>query len=81
MDIHQRLQQVFRDVFNNDSLVLRDEMTSRDIAGWDSLAHINLMFSIESAFGMQFIGNELADLRDIGELKAALEKRKIQQSL
>ena len=81
MDIHQRLQQVFRDVFNNDSLVLRDEMTSRDIAGWDSLAHINLMFSIESAFGMQFIGNELAELNNIGELKAALEKRRTQQSL
>ena len=81
MDIHQRLQQVFRDVFNNDFLVLRDEMTSRDIAGWDSLAHINLMFSIESAFGMQFIGNELAELKNIGELKAALEKRKTQPSL
>jgi acyl carrier protein len=50
-------------------------MTSQDIAGWDSLAHINLMFAIESAFGMQFIGNELAELKNIGELKALLEKR------
>jgi acyl carrier protein len=75
MDVLQRLQQVFSDVFNDDSLVLRDDMTSHDIAGWDSVAHINLMFSIESAFGMQFIGNELAELKNIGELKALLEKR------
>jgi acyl carrier protein len=71
-DIHERLEQVFRDVFNDDSLILRDEMTSHDVAGWDSVAHINLMFTIESAFGMQFIGNELAEFKDIGELKRYL---------
>lgn len=75
MDIHQQLERIFKDVFNDDSFVLRDDMTSRDIAGWDSVAHINLMFSIESAFGMQFNGNELAELKNIGELKALLGKR------
>lgn len=75
-NIHQRLEQVFRDVFNDDSLILRDQMTSHDVAGWDSLAHINLMFSIESAFGMQFIGNELAEFKDIGELKRHLAARR-----
>ena len=75
MDLNQRLEQIFRDVFNDDSLVLRDEMSSRDIPGWDSVAHINLMFSIESAFGIQFIGNELADLENIGELKRFLSAK------
>lgn len=72
MEIHERLEQVFRDVFNDDSLELRDDMSSRDIDGWDSMAHVNLMFSIESAFGIQFKGNELAEFRDIGELKKYL---------
>jgi acyl carrier protein len=75
-DVQKELQQVFRDVFNDDALVLRDDMTSQDIAGWDSLAHVNLMFTIESAFGMQFVGNELAELKDIGALKTLLENRK-----
>jgi acyl carrier protein len=75
-EVHERLEKVFRDVFNDDGLVLRDDMTGQDIAGWDSLAHVNLMFAIESTFGMQFIGNELAKLKDIGELKALLENRK-----
>ena len=47
MNTLERLERIFREVFNNDSLILRDDMTSRDIEGWDSLAHINLMFSIE----------------------------------
>lgn len=72
MDVHERLEQVFRDVFNDDSLSLRDEMTSRDVGGWDSVAHMNLMFTIESAFGIQFIGNELAEFNDVGELKRYL---------
>lgn len=72
MDVHHRLEQVFRDAFNDEALVLTDETASEDVPGWDSVAHINLMFAIESAFGMQFIGNELAEMKNIGELKVRL---------
>lgn len=75
MDMHQQLERVFKDTFNDESLAIRDDMTSDDIPGWDSVTHINLMFAIESSFGMQFVGNELADLQNIGELKALLAKR------
>jgi acyl carrier protein len=75
MDIHQRLERVFKDAFSDETLVLRDEMTSQDIPGWDSVHHINLMFAIESSFGVQFVGNELAELKNVGELKALLAKR------
>lgn len=75
MTLHQRLEGVFRSVFNNDDLVLRDEMTSADVPGWDSLEHINLMFAIEEEFGVQFVGNELAELENIGALKRVLEER------
>ena len=75
MDLHQRLERVFKDAFNDEALVLRDEMTSQDIPGWDSVHHINLMFAIESSFGVQFVGNELAELKNVGELKALLAKR------
>jgi acyl carrier protein len=77
-DVHERLERAFRDVFCDDSLILRDEMTSRDLAGWDSIAHMNLMFTIESRFGMQFMGNELAEFSNIGELKRYLAGKSIQ---
>ncbi len=72
MDLHARLEDVFRQVFDNDQLTLRDDMTATDIEGWDSVAHINLMFGIEQAFGIRFKGNELADMTNIGELKQFL---------
>ncbi len=72
MELHNRLEEVFRQVFDNDALTLREEMTATDIEGWDSVAHINLMFGIEQAFGVRFKGNELADMKNIGELKQFL---------
>ena len=75
MTQHERLEELFQNVFNDDSITLRDDMTSADVSGWDSVAHINLMFGIEQAFGVQFKGNELASFKNIGELKAFLQQR------
>ncbi len=72
MELHERLEEVFRQVFDNENLTLTDEMMATDIQGWDSVAHINLMFGIEQAFRVRFKGNELADMKNIGELKRFL---------
>jgi acyl carrier protein len=70
--LHERLESIFRNVFNDDDLSLADSTTASDVEGWDSVAHINLMFSIENEFGVQFAGNELAEFTNIGELKRSL---------
>lgn len=72
MTLHEQLQQIFREVFGDETLVLTDETTSRDVPGWDSVAHLNLMFTIEQSFDIQFKGNELANFGNIGELKRFL---------
>jgi acyl carrier protein len=72
MTLHERLEEVFQTVFNDDDLSLTDATTAADVDGWDSVAHINLMFAIESEFGMQFRGNQLAEFGNIGELKSFL---------
>lgn len=64
-----RLERVFCDVLNNDAIRLRDDMTAADVEGWDSVAHINLMFAIEQEFGIHFRANELGEMAHIGELR------------
>ena len=49
-----------------------DQLTAAEVDGWDSVAHINLMFTIENEFGMQFPGNELAEFKNVGDLKKYL---------
>ena len=75
MELHERLEGLFREVFDDEQLTLTDETVARDIPKWDSLAHINLMFSIEQEFEVRFNGNELAELKNIGELKTYLASK------
>lgn len=62
-DLRRQMQEVFRTVFGDDSIVLRDEMISADIDGWDSLMHINLMVAVERRFRVKFATAEIAALK------------------
>ena len=62
-DLRRQMQEVFRNVFDDDAIVLRDEMTSADIDGWDSLMHINLMVAVERRFKVKFATAEIAALK------------------
>ena len=73
MNDEDRLLELFRSVLGDHELVLHDHTTAQDVPDWDSLAHINLMFSIEEQFGVQFRDNEFAELRNIGELRRFLD--------
>jgi acyl carrier protein len=68
------LQELFRRVFGNDDLIIDATMTSSDIDGWDSMAHINLIIAIEKKFGIKFAGNELSAMRGPGETVGSLAK-------
>jgi acyl carrier protein len=74
LGVHERLEELFQNVLDDEELVITDQMTATDIPGWDSVAHVNLMFSIEQAFGVQFHGNQLAEFANIGELKEFLAR-------
>jgi acyl carrier protein len=72
MSLHDQLQELFRSALNNDQIELSDKMTAGDVPGWDSVAHINIMVNIEQTFGVQFTGNQLAEFKNVGELKKFL---------
>jgi acyl carrier protein len=74
MTMDDRIQQVFREVLGDDELVLTDETTARDIEAWDSLAHINIMFALESEFDVQFNDGQLTSFQNVGELRRYLRE-------
>lgn len=65
--IQEALTQVFRDVFDDDGIVLTPSTTAQDIEGWDSQAHVNLIVAAEVHFGIRFRTAELESLHDVGE--------------
>jgi acyl carrier protein len=70
--MRERLEEIFRTVLRDDSIELEAATRAADLPGWDSLAHINTMFAIEQAFGVEFVGDEFARIATIGELEAVL---------
>ncbi|MPR11731.1 acyl carrier protein [Microvirga tunisiensis] len=75
MSLHESLEKIFRDVFNDESLTLEDEMSADDREDWDSVAHLNLIFAIEEAFDVSFSGSEINKLRNVGDLKTLIRTK------
>lgn len=67
-DVFEQLNQVFRDVFDDEELVVDDSTTADDIEDWDSLEHINLMVAVEKQFGMKFNMGEVTTMKNVGEM-------------
>jgi acyl carrier protein len=65
--IYDKLTVVFRNVFDEDGLVLSPGTTADDVDGWDSLAHIRLVLAVSKAFGVKFSASEIGGLKNVGE--------------
>ena len=74
-EIYDRLNNVFRDIFDDDSIVVTPETTSNDIEDWDSLEHINLVVAVEQEFGMKFNMNEVTTMKNVGEMVEIIKSR------
>ena len=59
---------IFREFFDDDSLMLRPDMTASDVDGWDSLTHIRLLLTIERKFQIKFSASEVGGLRTVRDL-------------
>ncbi|MBF0541683.1 MAG: acyl carrier protein [Nitrospirae bacterium] len=75
MDIKEELQEVFRDVFDEEGIVISNEMTASDIDEWDSLSHIQLIVAVEKKFKVKFQTAEIIKLQNVGEFIELLQKK------
>ena len=67
-EIFSRLNKVFRDVFDDDTITVNPKTTANDIEDWDSLEHITLISAVEREFKMKFRMGEIASMKNVGEM-------------
>ncbi len=67
-EVFEKLNEVFRDVFDDDAIVVTDKTTADDIEEWDSLEHINLIAAVEQEFGMKFNMGQVLSMKNVGEM-------------
>jgi len=74
--LQEDLQNIFRQVFEDETLVINDEMTAKDVEKWDSLSHITLILEVEKFFGLKLKNSEIARLKRVADLKKLVAKHK-----
>jgi acyl carrier protein len=75
VDVYDKLTAVLRDTFDDDDIVATPELKAADVDGWDSLAHVRLMLTIEREFGVKFKAAEINTFKNIGDLAACITSK------
>lgn len=76
MDVLTELNGVFREVFEDDKLVVTRKTTANDVDMWDSIAHMILISAVELKFGIKFALGELPTLQNVGDMMDIIEKKR-----
>lgn len=74
-EIYTRLDRVFQDVFDDDSIHVSASTTANDIEDWDSLEHITLISAVEREFRMKFKMGEISSMKNVGEMVSIIASR------
>ena len=69
----KELEKIFRDILDEESLILTAETTANDVDGWDSLTHIQLIVAVEKQFNVKFSSKEILSWKNVGELIDSLQ--------
>jgi len=73
--LFEGVQDIFRDIFDEEDMVIEDKTSSDDVEEWDSLNHINLVSAIEKEFEIRFALEELMALKDVGSMIDLMVKK------
>lgn len=73
--LYERLNGVFRDVFDDDNITVSAGTTANDIDDWDSLEHIRLIAAVEDEFGVRFKMGEVSTMKNVGDMVEIIKKK------
>lgn len=71
-DIYAALTEIFSDIFMRDDIVLRPDLSARDVKEWDSFRQIDIIMATEERFGIRMTTKELDSLQNVGDLVAVI---------
>jgi acyl carrier protein len=72
---HKKVQQIFREMFGDPSLVITEETRQTDISRWDSIGHVTLIMALEEAFEVTFTTEEISSISCVGDIFTILKQK------
>jgi len=73
-DILVKVQEIFREELDHNSLVLSEESSANTVSGWDSLIHVQIISAIEDEFDITFSSKEIISWKNVGEMIDSIQK-------
>lgn len=73
-EIFKQLNEVFCEVFDDESIKISDKTTANDIEDWDSLMHITLILAVEEQFDIKFEMKDIVSMKNVGEMVDIIEE-------
>lgn len=67
-EVFERLNKVFRDVFDDEDITVSESTTADDIEDWDSFEHINLIVAVEDEFSFKIPMGKTVTMKNVGEM-------------
>lgn len=74
-EVLTRLEEVFRNILDSETVNLTEKTTASDVDGWDSLTHIHLVVAIEKNFRIKFTSKEILSWKNVGEMMDSILKK------
>jgi len=75
MSALEKLNEIFREVFDDEEITVAPETTANDVDGWDSLSHVNLIMAIEGKFAIRFAQKELLSFKCVNDMLRCIEAK------
>lgn len=69
------IQNILRDIFDDEDIIVTYKTVADDIEDWDSLEHINVITSIEKHFKIKFVMNEVIAFKNVGNMVDSIFKK------
>lgn len=73
-EIFAKINEIFKDIFDDEDLFITRETTADDIEDWDSLEHINLVVAIEKTFKIKLKMADVVAFKNVGDMASVIER-------
>ena len=70
----EKIQPLFRDIFDDEELTVTEETVAADVKGWDSFAQMHIIMGVEDMFGISLSTDDITGLKNVGDIVKAIEK-------
>lgn len=70
----EKIQPIFKDIFDDENLVVTEKTVAADVEDWDSFAQMQIVMGIEDMFGIKFSTDEVTEFKNVGDVVKAIER-------